>query len=369
VACILHDAYPAYISWEQYLATARVSPTTLNVMPSAAVAGAAPGRRCLQGLATCGHCGRVMKVVYKTRYATPAIGLSKAFAEPACAHLDGASAEAFVVSAFFEALQPAQLDVLAEVLSERQHEHERLVQWQRQQVARARYEAELARRRYAAVDPDNRLVAAELERAWEVALLALREAEEAAARVAERPADPELQPELRARLAHLSQALPALWAEEGLSNEQRKRLLRSLITRVILRRIAPDRVQVKIVWSAANPEGVVIPLIHRQAAVTATEMVARPRGCERRPHGYRDCRGAYGRGLSLGLEAPCRPPLLSRSVTITGPPLSCPSAGRESTDADGPWPPKALLATGRYRRIARGSLSAPALIRTEPYGT
>ena len=226
---IHHDAYPAYISWEQYLAhRARLADNAQRYAERCGRGVPRRGAALLQGLATCGQCGRVMKVVYKTGVRYACYGLSKAFGEPACAHLDGTSIEAFVVSAFFQALEPAQLDVLADVLTERQREHERLAQWHRQQVARARYEAELTRRRYTAVDPENRLVTAELERHWEVALLALREAEEAATRFAERPAEPELQPELRERLAHLSQALPVLWADEGLSNEPRKRLLRSL---------------------------------------------------------------------------------------------------------------------------------------------
>ena len=83
-------------------------------------------------------------------------------------------------------------------------------------MVRARYEAELARRRYRAVEPDNRLVGSELERQWEAALMALREAEEAAARFAERPAEPELAPEAREQLTHLSQTLPAPVGRRGI---------------------------------------------------------------------------------------------------------------------------------------------------------
>jgi len=318
-----------------------------------------------------------MKVVYKTGVRYACYGLSKAFAEPACAHLDGASIEAFVVSAFFEALQPAQLDVLADVLADRQREHEHLAQWHRHQIARARYEVELARRRYAAVDPDHRLVAAELERQWESALLAQREAEEAAKRFAEHPAEPELEPELRERLAHLSQTLPALWATAGLSNEQRKQLLRSLIARVILQRIAPDRVQVRIVWVSGHfSDGVVIPPIHRQAAVTGYEaMVARIEQLWQ--EGYTDT------AIAAALTAEGFRSARSSSVsTITVFKLrhqhhwvSRYHLHRQATRINGYWTIHGLaqaLDVDRnwlYRRIARGTLSAPALIRTEPYGT
>jgi hypothetical protein len=78
--------------------------------------------------------------------------------------LDGASSEEMVVQAFLEALQPTQLDALEALLRQQQQEEERLKQYWRDQVSRATYEAHLARRRYEAVDPENRLVAAELER-------------------------------------------------------------------------------------------------------------------------------------------------------------------------------------------------------------
>lgn len=244
-------------------------------------------------------------------------------------------------------------------------------------MAHARYEAELARRRYVAVDPDHRRVAAELERHWEVALLGWREAEEAAARFAPCPPEPELRADLRVRFAHLSQALPALGADEGLSHEQRKRLLRSLITRVILKRIAPDRVPVKIVWMSGHfSEGVVIAPIHRQAAVTSYhERVARLERLWSEGHtdteiaevltlqGFRSARGAR---VSTATVLKIR----RRHHWV-----SCYHAYRRAVHIDGRWTVHGLtqvLGVDRdwlYRRIARGTLSAPALIRTKPYGT
>jgi DNA invertase Pin-like site-specific DNA recombinase len=372
------DAYPAYISWEQYLANrARLADNSRRYAERCSRGAPRQGAALLQGLATCGQCGRVMKVVYKqpgVRYAC--YGLSKAFGEPACAHLDGASIETFVVSAFFQALEPAQLDVLAEVLTERQREHERLAQWHRQQVVRARYEAELARRRYTAVDPENRLVAAELERHWEAALRTLREAEEAAAHFAGRPVEPDLPPALRERLAYLSQALPAFWAGKELSNELRKRLLRSLMARVILKRIAPDRVQVRIVWVSGHfSEGVVIPPIHRQAAVTGYEtMVTRIEALWREgrtdaaiaealtAEGFRSARSSRVSTATI-LKIRRRYHWVSRY-----------HVHRRAVRLDGRWTVHGLaqaLGVDRnwlYRRIARGTLVAPVLIRTEPYG-
>src|SRR3954454_14405155 len=84
--------------------------------------------------------------------------------------------------------------------------------------------------------PDNRLVAAELERRWETALCALRRAEEAIARRAsqiETQSD-RLDPRLRAKVVSLGQRLPELWADPSVSREHRKALLRCLIDKVVL---------------------------------------------------------------------------------------------------------------------------------------
>lgn len=270
--CIMPDRYPAYISWEQYLANqARLQDNCQRYREQWGSGRGAPGRGAalLQGLATCGQCGRQMAVAYKpgVRYLCKA--LPNAFGEPMCAHLDGPSIETFVVQAFFEAIAPAQLDALEEVLQQRHQEQQHLEHYHHQQIQRAQYEVTLARRRYEQVDPDNRLVAAELERQWEEKLCGLRNAQEAAERFALQPTQPSLSPQLRQQLSDLNRQLPQLWSNDQLTNEQRKQLLRSLIARVILTRISPDQVQVKIVWVSGHfSQGIVYPPIWRQVDVT-----------------------------------------------------------------------------------------------------
>ena len=204
-------------------------------------------------------------------------GLAKEFAEPTCAHLDGPSAERLVVQAFFTAIQTAQLDALAALIAQRHQERAQVERHWAQQLQRANYEVHLARRRYEAVDPTNRLVAAELERRWEEALVALRTTQDAAERFRQEPILPDLDPELRRQLEHIAQTLPELWDSGRLSNEHKKLLLRSLISRVILTRVAPDRVEVKIVWVSGHfSVDYLTPPIHRQADVSRyDELVAR----------------------------------------------------------------------------------------------
>ena len=120
---------------------------------------------------------------------------------------------------------------------------------QRQQLERLRYQAAFAARQFSRVDPDNRLVAAELEQRWEGALRALKEAEAQAQRPAAAAATLVPLPEaLRTALTDLGQQLPALWQTGQLTRAQQKAYLRCLIDKVVIHRSARDRVQARIVW-------------------------------------------------------------------------------------------------------------------------
>ncbi len=144
-------------------------------------------------------------------------------------------------------------------------------------VARAEYEARLAQRQYQAVDPDNRLVAAELERRWELALQALAEAREAAGRFAVQPTTPALDPAMKAQLRDLGRHLPTLWARGRLTSANKQELLRSLIRRVVLVRPRPDTVEATVVWvsGAMTPLPVRPPIDHTAAMGDYDRLVAR----------------------------------------------------------------------------------------------
>jgi len=177
---IQHGVYPAYISWEQYLQNqARLADNMTAIQEKSASQRSgrgAPreGKALLQGMMCCGMCGYRMRVAYKpaTRYLCD--GLKRHYVGKACFSLDGACIEEVVAQAFFEALQPTQLDALQALLAQQEQSLEQLKQYWRDQVSRATYAAHLARRRYEAVGPANRLVAASLEKSWEEKLVSLR---------------------------------------------------------------------------------------------------------------------------------------------------------------------------------------------------
>jgi len=271
------DLYPAYSSWEQYLANqARLTDnaTRYHLRTRGAPRG---GAALLAGLVVCGRCGRQMLLTYQPHLRYFCAAANRAYGERSCLHLDGASVDAAVVEAVFAALAPAALALLDDVLAAQRAEHAGRGQQYADQVARATYEAKLAQRQYQAVDPDNRLVAAELERRWELALRAVSEAQAAVETCAAQPPSTTLAPQLREQLAEVRRHLPALWADGRLQPAHKKELLRSLIRRVILTRPVPDTVGVQIVWvSGADTPLTLHPPIHRAVDVSGpAALVAR----------------------------------------------------------------------------------------------
>jgi DNA invertase Pin-like site-specific DNA recombinase len=377
--CIKHGVYPAYITWEQYLANqARMQENALRHNERTRRGAGVPreGAALLQGLATCGECGHIMRTVYKPGVRYVCYGLTKEFAEPACASLDGPSSEALVVQAFFAAIQPAELDALEALLAQRRHERAQIERHWEQQVQRATYETHLARRRYEAVDPDNRLVAAELERHWEEKLMSLREAREAAERFHQEPETLALDAELRRQLEHIAQTLPELWHSGRLANEHKKQLLRSLISRVILKRVAPDRVEVKIVWVSGHfSVDYLTPPIHRQADVSRyDEMVDRTRELWQAGHNDADIAGILTQEGFHSARSPEVSQATVLKIRLQHHWTSNYHRMRLSDKVDGLWTIHGLskeLGVDRnwfYRRIYNDQLCEPDVIRKLPYG-
>ncbi|MEP7341212.1 MAG: recombinase family protein [Acidobacteriota bacterium] len=250
-----HDVYPGYILWKQFLANQeklRENSTYLIRRKENRRGPAREGSALLQGLAVCGLCGARMAVCYKRSHRYHCDNLERRVLGGTCASLHGASLDEAVVEAFFEALRPARLDALEGVLNQQSAERARAEKHWQDQLRRAEYEARLAQRQYDAVDPDNRLVAVELERRWEEKLQTLREIQEQHARHQQRTPVPALTAEQRAQFQNLSENLPALWNSGAISATQQKELLRALISGVIVKRLAPDQVEARIVWASRH---------------------------------------------------------------------------------------------------------------------
>jgi DNA invertase Pin-like site-specific DNA recombinase len=288
----MQNAYPAYITWEQFLANQeRIQQNGLWFMEKRQKAQGIvrKGAGLLQGMVLCGHCGYHMQTVYKHTPRYVCRGMVRTTIAPSdCNSVRSPVVDEVVVQAFFEAICPAQLDALEAILAAQRQERERLEQQWQEQLKRAQYESHLARRQYDAVDPENRLVAAELERRWEAKLQQLRQTEEAYHHFQQTPLPEKIPEALRETFKNVSSQLPELWPQ--LSNPQKKELLRSLIRQVIIKRPVPDRIEIRIVWvSGCYTDHATLTPIHAEQSVSGyDQMVARIQ--ELCPQGYNDKR-------------------------------------------------------------------------------
>jgi hypothetical protein len=238
------------------------------------------GAALLHGLVCCGECGHKMAVRYKGGSQYVCNHLRQQHGAPECQCLRAAAIDTRVAAAFLEAIAPAEIEAWSHARKAQRQADEAFRRAEAQQVERLRYQAALAERQFNRVDPDNRLVAAELERRWEEALNALRRAEVALARCTLTDASlspATIDPRLRARVVSLGQRLPELWADPAVSRAHKKALLRCLIDKVVLRRRARDRVAVRIVWrgGAVSELEVTMPVNALTALPRHAEMTAR----------------------------------------------------------------------------------------------
>ena len=128
-------------------------------------------------------------------------------------------------------LEPAAVELSMRAQADVEQERKRLEKHWQQRRQRARYDTELAERRYQAVDPENRLVAGTLEKRWEELLVQEKQLQEEYDRFrSQTPVG--LSPEERARITALTSDISALWNAPGTTNVDRKQIVRCLVERV-----------------------------------------------------------------------------------------------------------------------------------------
>jgi len=229
---LIKDAFPGYISWEQYLTNQkqlRENAQGLHFTKGAPRSGAA----LLQGIVICGLCGRPMHTRYEKKPAYACHQANQQYGDPYCQHFVAPHVDQAVVHLFLQAIQPAHLEVALAAMEQIEAQRQQLATRWQQRLERARYEADLARRRYEQVDPANRLVAADLERRWEEKLQAMRDLDQEWAQAQTKELAPLTEAD-KATIRQLAQDVPAIWHADTTTNDERKRLLRCLIADVTL---------------------------------------------------------------------------------------------------------------------------------------
>ena len=257
------DTFAGYLSHEEYEANQQRLAANRPEGSGAGTTRAGPAL--LSRLIFCGQCGRPMQVLYAGTGGRYPSYVCRPRVEAgdfrACQKVPAGGVDASVVETVLQALTPATVELSLQVLEEVAQQQEALHrQWERR-LERARYEADLAQRRYQQVDPENRLVVRTLERDWEERLQALAETEQAY-RQAQQEAPLQLSEADRQGLLTLAQDLPALWAAESTTEGERKEILRLLIADVTLTR-QESEILVQLRWVTNEVKTCRVPLPER----------------------------------------------------------------------------------------------------------
>jgi DNA invertase Pin-like site-specific DNA recombinase len=276
---IVPNMHPGYLSWEDYEHNER------RLRESAQALGqdrrrspAREGPALLQGLAVCGRCGNRMTLRYHLRhghqvpdYMCQGEGIQHG--RPVCQHVPGAAIDQAMGELLVSVMTPLVLEVALAVQAELQGRLDEADRLRQKQVEQARYEADLARRRYLHVDPANRLVADSLEADWNEKLRQLSDAQAEY----ERQRDHDrlsVSDEHRARIAALTTDFPRLWQDRNTPDRERKRMVRLLIEDVTLIKERQITLHVRFKGGATQSLTLPRPLSAWELRITPAETIA-----------------------------------------------------------------------------------------------
>jgi DNA invertase Pin-like site-specific DNA recombinase len=249
-AVLLKDRLPAYITWERY--EANLAKLAENQARAARLGSPREGPSLLGGILTCGKCGCRMVVGYQGKEAYLRYTCMRRkvdYGEPLCQSLAGKRLDDLVSEQVLAALEPASLELSVKAAKDIEQERARLHRHWKQQLERVRYDVERAARQYQVVEPENRLVARELESRWEQALVKQRQTEEEYARF-ERQQPGRLSEDEMQSVRSLSADIPAIWHASSTSSKDQQTIVRHLIDRVIVTvHGESERVDVTIHWA------------------------------------------------------------------------------------------------------------------------
>jgi len=276
---LIPDAHPGYLTFEQYEQNLRTLQTNATAHGTDRTSGPArEGTALLQGLAICGRCGHRMTVRYHTRKGAhvpdyQCVRENIQTAREKCQVIPGAGVDAAISQLLLDTVTPLALEVALNVQAELETRADDADKLRRSHVERARQRTELARRRYLAVDPDNRLVADTLEADWNDALRGLQAAQDEYERQTA-AAKATLTEHHKQRIRQLASDFPALWNDPVTPSRERKRIARLLIEDVTLTNT--DQVHLDVRFRGGQTTSLTIPkaLNSWQARQTPTEILA-----------------------------------------------------------------------------------------------
>ena len=278
---LICDHHEGYISWEEYERNQKTIAGNANMKGAMVPGSVRNGGGVLVGLLRCGHCGRKLKVQHNglrgvARYVCNDADVNHA-TKRKCIAFGNMRIDAAVSAEVLRAISPLALDAAFQMIADCERAGAERLRQRELALEQARYEATRARRQYDAVDPDNRLVAGELERRWNECLAAVvRIEDEIRNECADQPAA--VSDDERTALLALADDLPRLWNHPAASAGTRKRILRAVLDEIVVT-VEPDRLHLLLHWQGGDHTRLEVVKNragqHRWKTDTATEALIR----------------------------------------------------------------------------------------------
>jgi hypothetical protein len=232
----------------------------------------------LQGLAICGKCGQRMTIRYKYQkkgrvdpvYLCQRNRIERW--ESSCQYIPGARIDEAISKLLLESVTPLTLEVALQVQKELENRFNEADKLRKQQVERAEYEANLARRRFMQVDPENRLVADTLEAEWNEKLRHLQDANDYYETHRRRESE-KLKKVQQQEVLKLARDFPAIWKNPRTPVREKKRMIRFLIEDVTMIRGEDITLHVRFKGGATKTLKLPLPLKGWQYNVTDPKIV------------------------------------------------------------------------------------------------
>jgi DNA invertase Pin-like site-specific DNA recombinase len=251
---LLHDRHEGYIDWEEFERNLCVIANNTNRNGQAVQGAVRGGAALLAGLLRCGHCGRKLKVRYTADIPANQYYCVRPIEEDnagkVCTVISGGHLDRAVGEALLQILAPLGIEAAVAAIDDGQDRHRDQRRQAELALEAARYEAGLARRQYDAVDPDNRLVAGELERRWNDRLVTAQRLEAQLAAIVD-DTSCLLSAAEREGLMNLGRDLSAVWNDPASSIEIKKRITRTVIREIVVR-VEDDRLHGMIHWHGGD---------------------------------------------------------------------------------------------------------------------
>ncbi len=227
----IKDHHEGYISWAEFERNQALLAGNAYGRVGDTKSGRG-GRALLAGLVCCARCGRRLSVLYTGRYPRPIYRCEQPnvqLGQRRCLSVAGKRVDETIAAEMLRAVAPMAIEAAEEaerMLRDEDQERRRIAELELQQ---AQYDASLAERRYAACDPDNRLIAAQLEKAWETALQRVELCRDRLDRMQISDAD-----DVRPDFTGLADDLSAAWKAPRTTMRTRQRVVRALITEIVI---------------------------------------------------------------------------------------------------------------------------------------